>query len=269
MNRKTKLTAVLLTLLMCLSMIACGGDKRNSDSDASQPASTEATVQEETETSAEVTEETASEDTEATETTGEFTAEQQALAEDFLAMTEAFDAVVDRVNANPDLLADTELIDAMNELADAIIEADAYFADPETLTPEVMESLRAAIDETYLFIDEANAALDSLDAAPESMTVNVEIVNNTGVDIYALALSPANSEDWGDNLIEEIIYDGESVAGDLEFTADTLVWDILIQDSEGTQLTFMGVDFSPASVDGAQLTLSYTDAGEYVAEVTK
>lgn len=134
------------------------------------------------------------------------------------------------------------------------------------------------MDQTYLFIEEAEKLLNEVEAGVgeeeavkgevQSITVPIEIVNQTGVDIYALALSPENDEDWGENLITEVIADGESVEGELVFTADTLVWDILIQDSEENQLTFMGVDFTEASVDGSQLLLSENN-GEYYAEVTK
>lgn len=134
------------------------------------------------------------------------------------------------------------------------------------------------MDQTYLFIEEAEKLLNEVEAGVgeeeavkgevQSITVPIEIVNQTGVDIYALALSPANDEDWGENLITEVIADGESVEGELVFTADTLVWDILIQDSEENQLTFMGVDFTEASVDGSRNPLSENN-GEYYAEVTK
>jgi hypothetical protein len=91
-----------------------------------------------------------------------FTEEQIALAEDFLSMVEEFDAIADKVNANPELLENEELVTAMNELADEIIKADEYFASPETLTPEIMGALTVAIDVGRTFIAEAYAALDEI-----------------------------------------------------------------------------------------------------------
>ena len=189
-----------------------------------------------------------------------FNAEQQALAQDFTEMTEKFNKTVDRVNASPELLSDEQLIKTMNELADEISAADEYFTSPETLTPEIMEGLKTAIEASHKFIAAAEKALDAV-------YVSVEISNFTGVDIYALALSPANNNEWGENLITEVIKDGEKVQGTLAFTEDTLVWDILVEDSEGTQLTFMGVDFSEASTDGANLILEGTEGGDYYASV--
>ena len=133
-----KKTLVLMTALaMALSLAACGGG-------AVAPAaipSTPAQVEE-----------------------AEFTADQQALAQEFMSMAEEFDAVADRVNESPELLSEEELVTAMNELADEIIAADEYFANPETLTPEVMGGLRVAIEVGRTFIAEASAALDEIDS---------------------------------------------------------------------------------------------------------
>ena len=202
----------------------------------------------------------------------EFTAEQQALAQEFTDMTETFNKTVDRVNASPELLSDEELITTMNELANEISAADEYFANPETLTPEIMGGLKVAIEVTRAFITEAEAALDEIEGVranseTEAVIVPVEIFNDTGIDIYALALSPANSSEWGENLITEVIKNGEKVQGELAFTEDTLVWDILVQDGSENQLTFMGVDFSDASTDGVKLILEATEGGDYFASV--
>jgi len=79
------------------------------------------------------------------------------------------------------------------------------------------------MDQSYLFIEEAEKLLNEVEAGVgeeeavkgevQSITVPIGIVNQTGADIYALALSPANDEDWGENLITEVIADGESRHG--------------------------------------------------------
>jgi predicted small lipoprotein YifL len=232
-----KLLVLIMALVMTLSLAGCGGD--NAAPAAAPSTSAPAQVED-----------------------SEFTAEQHALAQNFMSMAEEFDAVADRVNASPELLSDEELVNAMNELADEIIKADDYFAKPETLTPEVMGGLTVAIEVGRAFIAEASAAL-----AANSVVIPVEIFNRTGVDIHSLALSPENDSDWGENLITEVIKNGEKVQGELVFTADTLLWDILVQDSEGIQLTFMGVDFSDASTDGTKLFLEATESGKYFAIV--
>ena len=131
-----KLLVFIMALAMTLSLAACGG----SDAAPTTSPSTSAQVE-----------------------NTEFTAEQQALAQDFMSMAEEFDAVADKVNASPELLSDVELVNAMNELADAIIEADESFTSPETLTPEVMGALTVAIEVGRTFIAEASSALDEID----------------------------------------------------------------------------------------------------------
>ncbi len=92
----------------------------------------------------------------------EFSAEQQALAKDFMSMAEEFDAIADKVNASPELLENEELVTAMNDLSNEIIKADEYFASPETLTPEIMGALTVATDVGRTFIAEASDALEEI-----------------------------------------------------------------------------------------------------------
>lgn len=131
---------VLMMLIFSLSVVGCTSDN-NSDSEPS--TSVEASSQ---------------------EAQGEYTPEQQALAQEFADMIEAYNKVVDRVNETPEVLADEELVATMNELSDELTKADEAFADPETLTPEVMEKMQEAIDATYQFINEAEAALDEIES---------------------------------------------------------------------------------------------------------
>ncbi len=137
-----KLLVLMMALAMTLNLAACGGSK---EAPAAAPSEPTESVSAPAETS-EV----------------EFTAEQQALAQDFISMAEEFDVVADRVNASPELLENEELVTAMNDLADEIIKADEYFADPETLTPEVLGALTVAIEVGRSFIAEAGVALDEI-----------------------------------------------------------------------------------------------------------
>jgi len=119
-----KLWILIMALVMVLSLAACGGK------DSAQVGKTE------------------------------FTAEQQALAQDFISMAEEFDAIADRVNASPELLENEEIVTAMNDLFNEIVKADEYFASPETLTPEIMGGLTVAIAVGRSFIAEAGEALE-------------------------------------------------------------------------------------------------------------
>ena len=137
-----KLLVLMTALAMTLNLAACGGSKEAPTAAPSKPTESVSAPAETKEV--------------------EFTAEQQALAEDFMSMAEEYDAIADKVNASPELLENEELVTAMNDLANEIINADEYFADPETLTPEVMGALTVAIDVGRTFIAEASAALDEI-----------------------------------------------------------------------------------------------------------
>jgi PBP1b-binding outer membrane lipoprotein LpoB len=136
-----KLSVFMMVLILSLSLVGCGGDK-NSAPASSTPSQSSSQNKE-----------------------AEFTPEQQALAQEFMDMTKAFNKVVDRVNATPEVLADEELIKTMNELADEITKADDCFATPETLTPEIMKGLKVAIEAVHKFITEAETALDKIESA--------------------------------------------------------------------------------------------------------
>ena len=134
---KKRILAVLMAAIMAVSFTACGGgDKNTANSNAGN------------------------EQNEVTVDGAEFTPEQVALAEEYLEMIDAYNAVVDKVNASEELLAQQELVDVMNEITVAIEEADECFEDPACLTDEVMAELRKAFDETYKFIDQVNALAD-------------------------------------------------------------------------------------------------------------
>ena len=130
-----RLLVLIMALAMTLSLAACGGNNAAPAESPSTPTQVEKT---------------------------EFTAEQQALAQDFMSMAEEFDAIADKVNASPELLENEELVTAMNDLSSEIIKADEYFASPETLTPEIMGALTVAIEVGRLFIAEAGVALEEI-----------------------------------------------------------------------------------------------------------
>ena len=186
-------------------------------------------------------------------------------------MAEDFDALADKVNALPEELRSQELVNNMNELGTNILELSEVFSDPASLTPEAMGALKVTVEATRALLAEAHANLDeiaAMAAAAEPVVVPVEIVNMTGVEIHTLALSPSNSNDWGENLLDEVIGNGETLLVEMPFTEDTLLWDLLVEDGSGNQLTFMGVDFSDANVEGAQLVLTATEGGDYFASVS-
>ncbi len=133
MKKTAKLLVLMMTLVMALLLAGCGG---GSDTTSGSPAEK-----------------------------AEFTAEQVALAQEYAAAAEDFNGIVDRVNAVPELMKEDVLIDAMNELAAALTEADRLFTDPAYLTPEVMDKLKEGIKETRDFVTEAEGLLAAFEDA--------------------------------------------------------------------------------------------------------
>ncbi|MEG1943581.1 MAG: hypothetical protein RR049_07165, partial [Angelakisella sp.] len=169
-----------------------------------------------------------------------------------------------KVNADPALLEITELIDTMNTVIDAVNEDDALFADPKNLTPEVLKNLSEDIVIGNNFVKEIEAMIKNYQGK-KTITASIEIINSTGVDIHGLAMSPANSTEWGGNMLDSPLKADESGITEMTFTEDTLVWDLLAEDSAGNALTFMGIDFAEAPTEGAKLTLAATEGGMYLA----
>ncbi|WP_302955439.1 zinc ribbon domain-containing protein [[Clostridium] scindens] len=102
-----------------------------------------------------------------------------------------------------------------------------------------------------------NATKDN-ESEPEIVTLQVEVLNNTGVDIYEFYSSVAEVDDWEEDILgEEILYDGESLIVDFSFETDQTKWDFAIVDSDDNMIEFYDMDFSECNKSGAVLTLEY------------
>lgn len=100
-------------------------------------------------------------------------------------------------------------------------------------------------------------------AAAQNKALDFKLVNKTGVDIKSVYISPADVDEWGDDVMEEdILEDGASV--DLQFhpKAEATKWDLKIEDGEGDAIVWEALDLSKITV----LTLKIVD-GEPIAEI--
>lgn len=93
----------------------------------------------------------------------------------------------------------------------------------------------------------------------ESIVFPLEVVNDTGVDIYKLYSSQAQTDDWEEDVLGEgILYDGESITINFKlFDESSLVWDFRIEDSDGNYINFYDIDFSDCDTNGGKLVLEY------------
>lgn len=92
----------------------------------------------------------------------------------------------------------------------------------------------------------------------ETLSFNLSVVNDTGVDIYALYASQPEVDDWEEDILaDEVLCDGDTIDVEFTVTEDTLDWDFAIEDIEGNIIEFYGLSFEDCSVDGATLILEY------------
>ena len=92
----------------------------------------------------------------------------------------------------------------------------------------------------------------------ETLSFSLSVVNDTGVDIYALYASEPDVDNWEEDLLEDgIVYDGERVDIEFVITEEDLDWDFAIEDFEGNVLEFYGLSFAECDVEGATLILEY------------
>ena len=96
-------------------------------------------------------------------------------------------------------------------------------------------------------------------AADQDFTV----VNNTGVEIHALYVSPADKNNWGEDILgQDTLAAGGSA--DIEFDAEEEAekWDLRIEDKEGTSIEWTDLDLTEI----AKVTLNFAD-GKPTAKV--
>lgn len=191
---------------------------------------------------------------------------------------QSFNEVVETINANIDAYTEEE-IKVMTDMADVLNKHAELLNSDADIEQEQVDEMIAWYKDVEKWVSQVKEEVKqkentSSETAPvennvETITVPVEIVNQTGVDLVGLAMTPANTEDWGENLLTEVLLAETSGVAQMTFTADTLVWDLLVEDGEGNQLTFMGIDFTEQSTEGATLVLAVTEAGEYMAAFTE
>lgn len=79
-----------------------------------------------------------------------------------------------------------------------------------------------------------------------ALAKEIIVMNGTDFAIHAIALSPSESEDWGEDLLgDDVLNPGEGLKINLQ--GDNNNWDLAAQDGEGNQVTFQNLDFRSAS----------------------
>lgn len=246
-----KVLALTLTLALAAALAACSSAPASSSAAASVASSSKAA--------------SSAANSEVSSASVEYTEAQAATIKGFSDMCDRFNALADTINADEALSSITELTTTMTEVGDAINEVDKLFADPANLTDDVLPEIDSAVVDCNTFLDEVDSMV-AVYAGKALINATIEIVNDTGVDIHMLSMSPANDDAWGGDLLSEPLATGTSGTTEMTFTEDTLVWDLMAADAEGNTLTFMGIDFTEAPVEGAQLILT-VEGEDYIAKL--
>ena len=103
-------------------------------------------------------------------------------------------------------------------------------------------------------------------AAPQTSNAGDQdftVVNKTGVEINALYVSPADQNEWGEDILgKDTLPAGEST--DIEFDAEeeAAKWDLRIEDKQGNSIEWTDLDLTEIS----KVTLNYAD-GKATAKV--
>lgn len=102
-------------------------------------------------------------------------------------------------------------------------------------------------------------------AADANSALNFTLANQTGVTIYKLQMSPAESNNWEEDMLgNEVMESGTS--REITFSGyrpEVRVWDLRITDGQGTTVEWRGLDLTAIS----RITLRITD-GVPVAQIT-
>jgi hypothetical protein len=85
-----------------------------------------------------------------------------------------------------------------------------------------------------LFVFGLVLLLGAFSASAQSFP-SVRITNNTGFDVYYIYISPSESDDWGDNFLEnDILLDGHSADIGLKYPLSSVdTYDICLEDGDG------------------------------------
>lgn len=96
-------------------------------------------------------------------------------------------------------------------------------------------------------------------------------VNNTGVDIYCLYASVADTDEWEEDILEEdLLESSDYVMVNFWYASDETVWDFAIEDSEGNKLEFYDIDFSDYDEsEGVTIYLNDDGTADFVEGITE
>src|SRR5438067_12357744 len=81
---------------------------------------------------------------------------------------------------------------------------------------------------------------DLVVAAKAALDLDFTLVNNAGYDIQEVCVGPTTSDDWGDNVLKDILKDGQSLELKFHPKATAEKWDIKVVYTDGETAWWKG-----------------------------
>ena len=107
------------------------------------------------------------------------------------------------------------------------------------------------------------AAAGLVFAAWQNPVLDFKLINKTGVDIYAIYISPSDVDEWQEDILDiDVLEDGESADIKFQPNATAKLWDLKVEDEDETAIIWEKLDLSKINV----LTLKIVN-GKPVAEI--
>ena len=102
----------------------------------------------------------------------------------------------------------------------------------------------------------ALAAVVAIVAAPAATAGDQDfsVINDTGVEIHQLFVSPHDTADWEEDILgRDTLADGEELEISFSPNEEAELWDLMVVDADGNSITWENLDLLEIS----QVTLHY------------
>ena len=99
--------------------------------------------------------------------------------------------------------------------------------------------------------------------AAQNKVLDFKLVNKTGTEIYKIFISPADVDEWQEDVLDfDTLEDGATVEVKFNIAESAKLWDLKIEDEDETAIIWESLDLSKVNV----LTLKIIN-GKPVAEI--
>jgi hypothetical protein len=105
-----------------------------------------------------------------------------------------------------------------------------------------MDKRRVAV---LLMICAAGLLAGVLVLRAQIIKLDFTLVNQTGVDIYMVFISPSEEDDWGEDVLKiDVLEDGVSVELKFDEEQEAELWDLKVEDEDGNAIVWKGLDLT-------------------------